>query len=572
MIAAHVLPGGGVRLQATSPGEEARLRVLLYVKAAEGGRFLTWWTYIDDLKRDLGARLKFTSGSSVSLRGIVDRVKARDRGDDARILSLFNPETPPHHYQLRGIATGLNVERLLLADDVGLGKTIQIVGMLLEAFRRRHVRRALIVCPAGLRQQWYEEIYKFARPESLPGPVVVASGPAAQRRHLYPKRWRVLILNPELLLRDRERIAKIAHEIDFVAIDEASCIKNEETKLARTIQALFKRTRYRIAATATPIENGLADLFAVFRWIDPRVFLSRAYFNRRYVVWRKSRFRVRNRQGRSCLVVKLVPTKFVNLNEVKAKIRPCFLRRRAHEVGQELPALVVKWEVLELPPKQREAYESCREETEKKIVGLRGEALRAELTALRQACNSTALVMERGAVGKPSQVKVDRLRELLGSELSGERVILFTEYARFAALLARELRQFRPALYTGQQDKRDRQASINSFLAGTSRVLVATKAGERGHNLQVASVVVNVDLPWNPASLKQRIGRARRLRSEHQCVRVINMIAAGTIEETLLLKKTYSKRKVFEDVFGEDELTLADPLENMVGRDLRGLL
>lgn len=325
---------------------------------------------------------------------------------------------------------------------------------------------------------------------------------------------------------------------------------------------LFGHCRFRIALTATPLENTLEDLFSIFEWVDKRVFISKEYFNKRYIVWRMRSFRVRTRRGGEVTVRKMEPVRFQNLQEVKVKIRPSYLRRLTSEVGQQLPDLVVKWDVVELGPSQRKVYEACRKDALIKLKNLRGSATLAPLQALRQACNSTALVM-KGINGKPLQVKVDRLKQLLRGDLSNDRVIVFTDYARFVELLMHELKEFKPVSYTGQMNKNARESAMANFKSGASRLLLMTKAGERGHNLQMGSVIVNIDMPFNPAALKQRIGRIRRLKSEHAVVRVINMIAADTIEETLILRRIYGKRALFEAVFEEDELTAADPLSKM---------
>jgi len=121
-------------------------------------------------------------------------------------------------------------------------------------------------------------------------------------------------------------------------------------------------------------------------------------------------------------------------------------------------------------------------------------------------------------------------------------------------------------------DKKQKARAINAFKVGDKRIIIATKAMERGHNLQNAAVVINADVPFNPASLAQRIGRVRRLGSQHDTVRMINLIAAGTIEETLIRRKIYSKRKLFENIFGDTEMSLADPIKKLNGTALRKLL
>jgi len=564
---------GTVGLKPQRQSDLNLLRTLPYVVNRKGDRG-TFWTYLSDLRRDVPqGKLKWAPHVAPRLKALMGQADRLPIGNDREIRAVFAKDAQPYNFQVSAVHCGLNAERLLIADDVGLGKTPMACGIMLVGMARKTIRRAILVVPAGLKGQWYDEIIKFSR--NFPSPVVVAGGSPAKRRHLYLQPWRVLIINPELVRIDKRQLAKVARSVDFVALDEASCIRNEDTDISRVMKALWHRTRYKLALTATPLENRLGDLFSIFEWVDGRVFLSRPYFDRRYIVWKKRRITVYSKKvKRDVKITVEQPIRCRNLNEVRAKIRPFYVRRRVTdpEVDIELPALIVQWERLTLPKRQRAVYDAVKDKVVDRIKGLRGVALRMPLQALRQACNSTGLVEKKGA--KPIHVKIDRLRELLETELAGEQVLIFTDYERFGTIMAKELSQYRPVRYSGvgSMTKRERQRSIDAFKVGDRRILIGTMALERGHNLQCAGIAINADLPFNPARLKQRIGRIRRIGSKHHTVRVINMIALGTVEEYLILKHLYKKRKMFEGVFDEDELTLADPLERMGGADLSKLL
>lgn len=570
MILVTLNDQGTVGLQARTTGDLRIMRGLRYVRCS-GRVGATFWTYLPDLKRDVPAgRLQWADQLVHRLRtlkGVVDR---REQGDDAEVRAVFSQEITPYGFQYRGIHAALTVKRILIADDTGLGKTLQTIGTMLVAFARQEIQRAVLVVPAPLKRQWYDEIYAFAR--HAPDPIVIAQGPPEHRRHLYRRGWRVLLVNPELVRIDYDELRRISGTVGFVALDEASCIRNSESEIASAMRLLWTQARYRLALTATPVENKLADLFSVFDFVDRRVFLSRRYAEQRYILWRKRKLAVRNRKGRMVRITKEEPRCYRNLNEVHAKIRPCYIRRRVADVGLEMPGLVVQWETLELPPKQRKLYAAVRERVVEQLsrLKLRGAALTVPLQGLRQVCNTTALV-QKGDL-KPAQVKVDRLIQLLDTELAGEQVLIFTDYERFVRHLMGCLRRYQPVSFTGTMQQRERERSIAAFQQGTRRILIATKAGERGLNLQNAAVVVNMDLPFNPAAIKQRLGRVRRLKSKHQTVRMINMIAVDTVEEHLILKKIYAKRQLFEGIFDKDELSEADPLEHMAAGDLRKLL
>ena len=566
MIDLSLTAQGTVKLEPRTQEDLEELLEVPYVRMA-GRRGATWWPYLSDLQRDVGPRLRWRRGTKSHLAVLLKATREITLGDDAEVKRVFAPGRQPYPFQLEAIHAGLNVERLLLADSTGLGKTIEALGVMLVAFARRSIERAIPVVPSGIKQQWHEEIHEFAR--HPPGSVVVASGGPDKRAQLYRRKWDVLIVSPKVVKHDEDLLSKlVVDDVGLVALDEASMIRNATTDIADTMKWLFAKTRYRLALTATPVENCLVDLRSIAEFVEPRGFLSEKYFNKRYVVWKT--YRQRTRGGGT--ITQKKPVRYRNLGEVRKKIRPFYIRRTVSEVGLQLPELVVKWELLDLPPRQRKVYDAVRDKLEPKMHGLRGKALRAPLQALRQACNSTELVEVAGARARPGQVKVDRLRELLETDLAGEQVIVFTDYERFGAILADALKAFRPAMYGGPMSKRARQRAVDGFRAGDRRILIGTMALERGHNLQNAAIVANADMPFNPARLKQRIGRVRRLGSEHLTCVSINMVARDTVEERLILRRIYEKRAVFEGVFGDDELSEADPIESMRGRDLRGLL
>jgi SNF2 family DNA or RNA helicase len=445
----------------------------------------------------------------------------------------------------------------------------------LGCFARGLTRRAVVIVPSSLKGQWLSEINDKSNPKFRPARIRVVSGDLRWRRELYRSPWQVLIISHDIARIDAEILARFAPTVGLTIVDEASILRNAG-KTADAIVRTFP-TAFRVALTATPIENGLADLYNVFRWVDRRIFISRKYFDDRYIVFRRQHWNVKlkNKKG-VAKMRRVVPHKYVNLPEVKAKIRPAFIRRTAKEVAVELPEITFTREAVELSAKQRAVYERVAERTKRFLEQhpeLAGEALASPLVPLRQACDAPELVEEGRGLGIAA-AKVERLKELLDGELRGEQVIIFSDFEQFVRLLARELRAFKPVCFTGPMSETERRISIHQFVRGYRRVLIGTKALERGHNLQVAEVVVNADLPWSPAALKQRLGRARRMESKHQVIRVRDLYAVGTIEETLILPKLSDKHKLFEEVIGEDELSRReeDVYRGVTARSVRELL
>lgn len=566
-LAAKVFPNGIVRVGAS--GDDLKLVAQIPYLRPDGQCWATWWTYAADLRRELGDRLHFREGSADALRELTAEIERARFGNNDEVRAWFSAETTPRPFQMEAIHFGLARKRVCIADGVGLGKTVESLGIMLGTFARGLIRRAVIVVPASLRSQWFRELQQHSNPSVLPAAVKLAVGPRPERLEIYKSAWQVLILSYEAVRADRAILVRLAPSVGLVILDEASAIRNPGQG-TDAIFEVFAATPYKIALTATPIENGLHDLYSVLRWVDPKTFMSKKHFDTRYVVWKRQYYKVKMRIGKTFTRKNLVPKRYQNLIEVRAKMRPVFIRRTAQEVAVQLPAVTVTRELLELGERQRAVYDLVKERTKDEVKELHGEQLLAPLQALRQCCDSIELVAE--GAGQRASVKVDRLLELLSGEFRGEQVLIFTDYERFARILERDLRAHQPVMFTGKMSRVDRGLALDLFTRGRRRVLIMTEAGERGLNLQVSGVIVLADIPWNPAAIKQRIGRARRIGSKHSVVRVRCLVAADTVEEKLILPKVDLKQQLSLDVVGADELSRTVPLEGLSGAKASSLL
>lgn len=435
--------------------------------------------------------------------------------------------------------------------------TVQSIGVFSALKAKGEVSRAVFVVPASLMSQWKAAFDKFSR---IPcHKVVLANGTKEKRSKSYKENFVVLIVSHNVLKLDAAQIKK-AKGIDMIVLDEASAIKNPSSQLSKELRKFSRKVNYRIALTATPVENKLVDLWSIMKWVDPYVFSSRIHFDSRYVDWEDRSFLVRKRNGSPAMIRKRFVGGYRNLKDVRTKLLGRYIRRTAEDVKLDMPDISVKWEHVNLPKGQYKVYRDC---LNRHVDDPSGVDFKTSVVSLRQACNSTSLVPEGKDLKKPVHAKVDRLKELLETELAAEQVIVFTEYEKFVQIVCRNLKAFRVATFTGKNTS-TRQQSIDKFVAGEVDVLVCTSAAERGLNLQVASVIVNLDLPFNPAALAQRIGRIHRIGSKYSKVRIVNMVAAGTIEETLIMKKIYNKQEVFENVIGQNQVSeVVDAIEGM---------
>jgi len=445
------------------------------------------------------------------IAGLVEEIRKDPAGHPLR-RTLLRSELLP--YQIDGIAFALGAGRAILADEVGLGKTPQAIGMAELLAREVGIERVLVVCPASLKTQWRREIERFTERDCQ-----LVVGNASERRAAYQAPAFFTICNYEQVLRDAAAIG--AGRWDLVILDEAQRIKNWEAKTSRVVKAL--RSRFALALSATPLENRIDDLYSVVEFVDERR-LGPAF-----------RFFARHRKSDE----KGKVLGYGGLGELREQLAPVLLRRTRASVLQDLPPRTT--EVVRIEPTGAQAdLHDAHMRTVAAIVRKRFLTemdllrLRKALLMCRMAADASVLV-DKIAPGHSS--KLERLEELLGELLREDRkIVLFSEWTSMLDQIERRLRRLRArwVRLDGSVPQRKRQALIDSFRSDPAcRLFLATNAGSTGLNLQCADTVVNVDLPWNPAVLEQRIGRVHRL-GQHRPVQVFVLVTEATIEENLL--------------------------------------
>jgi superfamily II DNA or RNA helicase len=444
------------------------------------------------------------------------RVVARIRADPARHplrRELLAIELLP--YQLDGIAFAAGAGRAILADDMGLGKTFQAIGLAELLAREAGIQRVLVVCPASVKSQWRSEIERCCR-----RPAQIVAGSASQRAAGYGGDAFFTICNYEQVLRDLLAIERVPW--DLIVLDEAQRIKNLEAKTSRVLKGL--RSRFALALTGTPLENRLEELYSVVEFVDDLRLGSLHRFQHRH--------RVAGADGRFA--------GYTNLADLRRRLAPILLRRTRAEVLRQLPPRTT--EVVRIPPTDEQLglhiaqMQSIAAILHKPFLTevdlLR---LRRCLLLARMAADSTYLVDRR----RPGwSTKLERLDELLRALLRepARKIVLFSEWTTMLDEIERLLaRRKVPFLRLDGSVPQGRRARIvGEFQRDASiRLLLMTNAGATGLNLQAADTVVNVDLPWNPAVLEQRIGRVHRM-GQRRPVQVYLLITEGTIEENLL--------------------------------------
>lgn len=442
---------------------------------------------------------------------------------------------PPYPFQRKGIEFLARKGRALLADEMGLGKTVQaILAAYVLRSARRPLRSVTIVCPASLRGGWRDEIHSWLGEEAL-----LLEGRHPQRAEVVASRPTWLVTHYEQVLRDRD--AHAAAPPDLLIIDEAQRAKGIATKTARAIKSI--PARHVFALTGTPLENRLEEAYSIAQLIDQRLLPP---------LWQVDRDHfVREGKGRRVVMYK-------NLDALRSRLAPAFLRRCKEDVQLELPERLRSVSFVPMHAAVVETYEDLMSQVARIAARVplpphQLERLQRLLLLARRCCNGPHML---GRVDERTRIpKLEELREILVDLCRGEgrKAVVFSEWTDMTeeveALCARI---GLPAFHlSGKVPVRKRPDLIRSFseLPGPA-VFISTDAGGVGLNLQAADVVVNLDLPWNPARLEQRIARVHRIGSSRP-VQILLLVTEDSLEERMLgLHET--KRGVLENVWSSD--------------------
>jgi hypothetical protein len=453
-------------------------------------------------------------------------------------------------YQLDGLAFAAGAGRAILADDMGLGKTIQGVGTAELLAREAEIRKVLVVCPASLKSQWRNEIHRFCERD-----VQLVGGAAAERGAQYDNECFFTVCNYEQVLRDIVAIAKVPW--DLIILDEGQRIKNWEAKTSNVIKSL--KSKFALVLSGTPLENRLDELYSVVQFIDGwRLGPGFRFFNKHRVIDEKGKV-----------------LGYKNLGELREALKPILLRRTRDSVKLELPPRTI--DTIRIPPTDEQA--ALHDGNMQIVATIVGKKFVSEMDLLRlqkallmcrMAADSTYLVNKEKPAYSTKLEHLDELVERLFEE-EGRKVIVFSEWTTMLDLIEPLLtkRKLDFVRLDGGVPQRLRQELVHKFQTDQDcRLFLTTNAGSTGLNLQAANTVINVDLPWNPAILEQRIARAHRM-GQTQPVQVFVLVTEGTIEENLLATLASKKELALAalDVDSEvDAVDMASGMEELKSR------
>ncbi len=428
---------------------------------------------------------------------------------------------------------------------MGLGKTLQTIALLLAIKQEDKRLRALIVAPTSVVTNWAREIERFS--PTLKVALWHGADRHEQREEL--ESAEVVITSYPLLRRDEEILSSL--DLTYAILDEAQHIKNPASATSAAAKRL--RSERRLALTGTPIENRLSEIWSIFDFVSPGLLGPLDRFEQRF-----SR--------------PIEAGDYKAAQRLRTTIHPFILRRTKQEVAKDLPEKIEMDQICDLSGEQRQVYLNIAREVRAQVlgeverVGLAKSQLQilAGLTRLRQAaCDPRLLGLPRDFTDEDSG-KLMALRELISEAVEGgHKILVFSQFVMMLRLIEKALKEDGITYEYLDGSTKDRLERVDRFQNDPSVpvFLISLKAGGTGLNLTAADTVVHFDPWWNPAVEQQATDRAHRI-GQTKVVSAYRLVAAGTIEEKILLLKA-KKRELVAQVLSEDaggakKLTKAD--------------
>jgi SNF2 family DNA or RNA helicase len=494
------------------------------------------------------------------------QLKLREQFDELLCLTATR-DVQRFDYQIETVLKVLRYfrGRALLADEVGLGKTIE-AGMLIQEFRLRGLaRRTLVLVPAALVSQWKSELLdKF----NIPSLTSEDSAFRASPEGVWASQQAAVVIASLQLARSRRHQPLVQQgRWDLVVVDEAHHLKNRGTAGFRLVDSL--RSRFLLLLTATPVENDLEELYNLVTLLKPGQLATLAAFKHEFVS-RGDPFSPKNREHLRSLLGEVMirntralagravdlPPRFAETivvppSEEEAALYTLVVRqiRACAHRGPSVSSLSLRM-LLESAGSSPDAAKAALARREQN----HGQSYDGDGTALANAV--------AGACRGPSR-KTERLLDILQAlpqfGLSSKAVV-FTRFKATLAMLTSQLtaKGIAHSVFHGGMGNAEKDAAVEKFRTRVA-VMLATDVGGEGRNLQFANVLINYDLPWNPMRIEQRIGRLHRI-GQHREVRVFSLCSQGSAEERIL-DVLHRRIHLFELVIGEVDLILGQALD-----------
>ncbi|WP_449355335.1 DEAD/DEAH box helicase [Virgibacillus natechei] len=491
--------------------------------------------------------------------------KFRFNPDDNKLLSLpYVRELETFDYQVNTVKSVISrfKGRVMLSDEVGLGKTVEAGMAMLEYIMRGLARRILILVPPSLVGQWENEMKRKFNQDFIRAdhPDFKKMGEAAWAH--FPK----VIASIDTAKRKKHREAIFEIEYDLIIADEAHHLKNRSTQKWQFVNRINKK--YIFLLTATPVQNHLEELYNLITLLKPGQLRTYSYFKKNFV------------ESKDGIQAK-------NVDRLKNLLSDVMIRNKRNNVDVTFTKRTAYTRTVEIPEREKALYndlstfvrnkyneqhpvlnrfrlKNLQEQIGSNIAGiipsLEGLVANEKLSEfdrrkMKQFLDEAYAITQNESDEGNAHAKAEELVNVLKE--FNDKIIVFTKFASTQAYISNLLKErgFQVAEFHGGLRRKEKEEQV-TFFREQADVLVSTEIGGEGRNLQFCHGMVNFDLPWNPMAIEQRIGRIHRIGQEND-VTVYNLVAKDTIEY-YILDLLDRKINMFELVVGEVDAILGD--------------
>lgn len=506
--------------------------------------------YLDSLKHNYHSLIS-TNDNFDHLIKQFKTYKDKDISLDKKELKILRD------YQSIGVKWLYNVYKSgfggILADEMGLGKSVQLIYLCKLIIKENKKAKILIVTPTSLVYNWQKEFDKFGSELKYK---VFAENKTQRLNDLDNiDDINIMITSYGLIRNDLEKYEQISFEL--IAIDEAQNIKNPNTGISKAVKNLNAKVKF--ALTGTPIENSLLELWSIFDFIMPGYLANRDKFQTLYNV-------------------KELDKENSNLNRLNTQIKYFILRRKKKEVVKDLPDKLENNIYIDLGKTQKKVYMAEVQKTKEELdelIKLEGWTkarfkILQLLTKLRQICIDPSIIFDNY---KGESAKIEELLKIVEeTKANGHKMLIFTTYKKALDLIIPKLNNIGISSYyiDGSVSSKKRMELVEKFNHDNTDVFIITlKAGGTGLNLTSATVVIHLDLWWNPQVENQATDRAHRI-GQKNTVEVIRLITKGTIEERIL--ELQNKKRKLAELLIDNENNNENNFSKLTEDDIKMLL
>lgn len=461
--------------------------------------------------------------------------------DDEKLDNLLKVNLYP--YQKEGIRFAAKAGKAIIADEMGLGKTIQAIGTAELLRKEGLIGSVLVLCPTSLKYQWRSEIKKFTNAE-----VFVIEGSHLKRKEAYNRPEPYKIISYNSAANDIKILGSL--QTDMLIMDEVQRLKNWNTQISRAARKI--EADYSVILSGTPLENKLDELYSIVEFVDNFRLAPYYLFKDKHIITDETG--------------KVLGYK--NLNDIGKKLSDILIRRRKKDVKLQMPERSDKNLFIPMTNEQKDMHQEWQNQVRLLVLKWRKmhflsdkdrKRLLLFLSQMHMVCDSSYILDQKTRYDTKVDECVNIISDIISEE--GEKVVVFSQWERMTRLIAKDLEKKEIGfeyLHGGVPSEKRKNLVDNFMNEPSSRVFLSTDAGSTGLNLQSAATIINIDLPWNPAVLEQRIGRIYRLGQPNN-IQVINLVTPYSIEEEMLGKLRF-KTSMFEGVLddGDDSVFITD--------------